>query len=198
MMSLTMRVFLVRPGTIETTLGSGDADIMTKTRTEIERLNLPNDVKDKVLDAAERMIQEKLKLPTMDLIGALAFMGLIRVIGEEFEIDTLQAVASLQTVLRNMGNIIDYNLDAHFFGNPPPPFKAVDTAGTPFDVGFIDLEEISELSDVLESQDLHEEDQDEFSEEHGIELLEELIEPLCEVLEEAISTGREIVLTTEG
>jgi len=198
MMSLTMKFFFIKPEAIEEILGSGDPVVVEKLGKAIGELNLPNDVEMQVLATAKDFVQNGAKLPHLDLIGAFATMTLVRVLGEEFEFDTLQAVPGLQTVLRSMGTVIDYNLDAHLFGNPPPPFKAMDTAGTPFDIGHIDADDVAELSDFLESLDLHEDDLDDFSEEHGIELLEELIEPFCEALSEAMAAGCEVIVTTEG
>lgn len=198
MMSLTMKFFFIKPEAIEGILGSGDPEVIENLGKAIGELNLPNDVEEQVLAKARDLVQNGAKLPHLDLIGAFATMTLVRVLGEEFEFDTLQAVPGLQTVLRSMGTVIDYNLDAHLFGNPPPPFKAMDTAGTPFDIGYIDADDVADLSDFLESLDLHEDDLDEFSEEHGIELLEELVEPFCEALSEAMNSGCEVVVTTEG
>jgi len=198
MMSLTMKFFFIKPDAIEDVLGSGDTEVLKKLAKAAVGLNLPTDVEDQTVAQARHFVENGAKLPHLDLIGAFAIMAIVRVIGEEFEFDTLQAVPGLQSVLRSMGTVVDYNLDAHLFGNPPPPFKAMDTAGTPFDIGYIDSDDVAELSDFLESLDLHEDDLDEFSEEHGIELLEELIEPFCEALSDAMSSGCEVLVTTEG
>ena len=193
-----MKFFFIKPDAIEDVLGSGDPEVLKQLPKAALGLNLPADVEAQAIATAKDFVQNGAKLPHLDLIGAFATMAIVRVLGEEFEFDTLQAVPGLQSLLRNMGTVIDYNLDAHLFGNPPPPFKAMDTAGTPFDIGFMASDDVAELSDFLESLDLHEDDIDEFSEEHGVELLEELVEPFCEALSEAISAGCEVLVTTEG
>ena len=134
MMSLTTKLYLVAPGALEEALGSGDTELLEQARQCIARLSFPNDVKGQVAKAVEEMLEKGPGRPAVDIVRVLALHAIVGVIGEQVDIDTLEAVPSLQGVLRSMGEIIDYNLDAHLFGNPPPPFKAADTAGTPLDM----------------------------------------------------------------
>jgi hypothetical protein len=198
MMSLTTKLYLVAPGALEETLSSGDPELMAQAHKNVERLSFPHDVKAQVTKAVDEMIEKGGGRPHLDIVRVLALHAIIGVIGELVDIDTLEAVPSLQGMLRSMGEVVDYNLDAHLFGNPPPPFKAADTAGTPLDIGYLDADEIEELDETLEVLEVSEEDLDEFSEEYGIELMEELVYPLTDALQQARTSGRDIMVITEG
>jgi len=198
MISLTARIFMLTDDAIPDALGSGNTAIIRDAWNELEKSGLPTDVQEKVGEAIRTLINDGPPSPYLDLISSMALICIIREIGEEAEIDSLMAVPSLQGVLRAMGELINYNVDVHLFGNPPPPFKAMDTAGTPIDIGFLDHDELEEFGDTLDTLDLPEDDQMEFSDEYGLELMEELVEPLQEVFSTARSSGREIIVITEG
>jgi len=198
MISLTARIFMLDDDAISDALGSGDTKIIRNAWNELEKSGLPSDVQEKVGETIRNLVNDGPPSPYLDLISSLALIYIIREIGEEAEVDSLMAVPSLQGVLRAMGELISYNVDVHLFGNPPPPFKAIDTAGTPIDIGFLDHNELEEFCDTLDTLELPEDDQMEFSDEHGLELMEELVEPLQEVFGEARASGREIIVITEG
>ncbi len=198
MMSLTTKLYLVPPGALEEALGSGNPELIEQARQNVARLSFPHDVKGQVARAVEEMLEKGPGRPALDIVRVLALHAIVGAIGELVDIDTLEAVPSLQSVLRSMGEVIDYNLDAHLFGNPPPPFKAADTAGTPLDIGYLDSDEIEELAETLEVLETSEEDSEEFSEEYGIEMMEELVDPISDALQQARTSGRDIVVVTEG
>ena len=198
MMSLTTKLYLVAPGALEDALGSGDPELIAQAHANVQRLTFPHDVKVQVAKAVDEMIEKGGGRPHLDIVRVLALHAIVGVLGELVDIDTLEAVPSLQGVLRSMGEVIDYNLDAHLFGNPPPPFKAADTAGTPLDIGYLDADEIEELAETLEVLEVNEEDLEEFSEEYGIELMEELVYPITEALQQARTSNCDIVVVTEG
>ena len=194
MISLSVKLYLMTEGTIDDVIGSNNKDVIAKAQKSLSTSNLPADIQEAVATAIQMLVTTSTPPVHLDLIHTLAVFEIVREIGTEVDMETLESVPSLQTVLRAMGHLIDYNLDAHFFSNPPPPFKAIDAAGTPHDIGYLDSDEVSELADVLSAADLNDNQLDEFSEEYGIELLEELIEPLAEALGEASSRGQEIVV----
>ncbi|MBR59442.1 MAG: hypothetical protein CMH54_15695 [Myxococcales bacterium] len=194
MISLSVKLYLMKEGTIDDVIGSNDQDVIANAQESLSASNLPADIQDAVALAIETLITTSTPPVHLDLIHTLAITEIVRQIGTEVDMETMESVPSLQTVLRAMGHLIDYNLDAHFFSNPPPPFKAIDAAGTPHDIGYLDPDEVTELADVLSAADLNDNQLDEFSEEYGIELMEELIEPLCEALDEASAQGLEIVV----
>lgn len=198
MMSLTTRLFLLEPDGLENALGAGGDDVIAAARASILKTSLPADVREQVADVAEDLLRNGAGDPHLDLVRTLAVIGILDAIAEEVEMDTLEAVPGLQGVFRAMGDVIDYNLDAHLFGNPPMPFKAIDTAGTPLDIGYLDGDEVEELNDVLEGLEVTDEDLEEFSEEYSIELLEELVEPMMDALSQALSSGRDLIFVTEG
>ena len=198
MMSLTTRIYMIEAGAVESAVGSGDPTILRNALEAAERMDLPKDVIGEVLPHVRSLIEKGAQRPQLDLVRALGLVAILRAVGEEFEIDTLEAVPGVQSVFRAMGEAIDYNLDAHLFGNPPPPFQAIDSAGTPIDIGYMDADEIDELLEVLEGLDLSEDEIEEFLDDHGLELLEDLVEPLSDAVELARRSARELVFITEG
>ncbi len=184
-MILNLRPFLLKPDRLPAVLGSGDEEVIKGARAEIAAMAFPEEVIEAVQEAMQHLIKDGPRSRILDLVSALAMVALIRVLGEEVEAETFEGITDPETVFAQASEIIDFNIGAYLFGNPPPPFSTIGAEGAPFDLGYFDADAIDDVLAELDGLDVSTEDQETFLDETGVDLVEELVEPLREILEQA-------------
>jgi len=189
-------LFLVSPKAIEQALGSKDSEILERGLALIEASELPEDVQRLVSDTFSGWIEQTPSQMNLDLIGTLVLIALVGSIGESMDIESLEDLPNIHGIIQNLTDRMEYNAMVHLFGNPPTPFRTIDTTGTTLDVGYLDGAEVEEFYDELVSLELNDEEIDEFSDEFGFDLVEDFVDPIQEVLEIAMDSQREMICIT--
>ena len=189
-------LFLVSPRAIDDALGSGNSEILERALDLIEASELPEDVQELVNETLTSWIEQAPKQMNLDLIGTLVLISLVGAVGEPMDIESLEDIPNMHGIIQNLTDRMEYNAMVHLFGNPPTPFRTIDTTGTTLDMGFLDGAEVEELYDELVSIELSDEEIDEFSDEFGFDLVEDFVDPIQETLELAMDSQREVVCIT--
>ena len=189
-------LFLVSPRAIDDALGSGNSEILERALDLIEASELPEDVQELVNETLTSWIEQAPKQINLDLIGTLVLISLVGAVGEPMDIESLEDIPNMHGIIQNLTDRMEYNAMVHLFGNPPTPFRTIDTTGTTLDMGFLDGAEVEELYDELVSIELSDEEIDEFSDEFGFDLVEDFVDPIQETLELAMDSQREVVCIT--